>query len=141
MAYTKKPLKDKVKPDKQDKKRFTLEPSGANEETVFLVFSTESDASKAAKIDKLSVVGLPTSGAGVTDIVWVNNFWLKKADDNYLNDVTYHLQLKDHPGKSLVYFDGVNVLAYQQTPVQLPNGFIEISLNIGDPGLGWGGKG
>ncbi len=141
MAYVKKPLKDKVKPSKLDKKQFTIEPSAASEETIVLLFETEDDASKAARIDKLSVVGLPTSGAGVTDIVWVNNFWIKKADDDYLNGVTYHVQLKDRPGMSLVYFDGVNVLAYQQTPIPLPEGWIDISLNVGDPSLGWGGKG
>ena len=140
-TYEKSVVADKVKKDKDDDKKFKIEAAGTGEEDIEIVFQSEDDAKKAKKIDKLGIVNLPTDGAGVTGIVWINNFWLKKDDDKYLDGVIYRLRLPDHPSKTLVYHDGTGVIVYQGTKTRLGNGQVEIELGIGDPAIGWGGGG
>ncbi len=112
----------------------------ANEEEIIIVFVNDLDASRAKKIEKLSTEGLPTSGAGITNIIWINNFWLKDDNDGDV-DVPYKLQLKQKTGKVLVYHDGKTVKQYTGKITPVGNGMIEIELSLGDPGTGWGTKG
>ena len=136
MAYQKQVIANKVR--KVDKKN-VIEAQSANEEEIIIVFINDVDASRAKKIEKLSTAGLPASGAGVTNIVWINNFWLK--DDNGRDvDVPYKLQLKQKAGKTLVYHNGKEVQLYTGSVTPIGNGMIEIELSLGDPGTGWGTK-
>ena len=136
MTYQKQVVANKVR--KVDKKN-VIEAQSANEEEIIIIFINDVDASRAKRIEKLSTAGLPASGAGVTNIVWVNNFWLK--DDKGRDvDVPYKVQLKQKTGKTLVYHNGKEVQLYTGSVTPIGNGMIEIELSHGDPGTGWGTK-
>lgn len=138
MAYKKQVVANKVR--KADNKNHIIEAQSANEEEITIIFKNDADASRVKKIEKLSTADLPASGAGVVNIVWVNNFWLKDDKDGDV-DLPYKVQLKQKAGKTLVYHDGKVVKQYSGTITPRNNGMIEIELNVGDPGTGWGTKG
>ena len=138
MTYKKQVVANKVR--KVDGKQHVIGAQAANEEEIIIIFVNDLDASRAKKIEKLSTEGLPASGAGITNIIWINNFWLKDDNDGDV-DVPYKLQLKQKTGKVLVYHDGKTVKQYTGKITPVGNGMIEIELSLGDPGTGWGTKG
>jgi hypothetical protein len=140
MAKSKEVVQNKVKHDDKDKKIYIiLAGTDGAEEEITLVFKSDGDADKAKRVDKLGLEGLPTSGAGLTAIQWVNNFWLKNDKDGYVNDVSYYLQLSNKPGKTFVYFNGASVVKPAANAIKsMPNDMIQVEISGGDPAAGWG---
>jgi hypothetical protein len=138
MTYKKQVVENKVR--KIDNKKHVIEAHSADEEEIVIIIKNDTDVNRVNKIQKLSTVGLPASGAGVSNIIWINNFRLKDDKDKDV-DVPYKLQLKQKAGKTLVYHNGAAVLEYSGPVAQIGDGMIEIQLSLGDPGTGWGTKG
>jgi len=140
MAKKKEVVANKVKQDNADKKKYVIQAgTDGAEEDITLVFKNDKDAAKAKKVEKLGLEDLPTSGAGVSNIQWVNNFWIKNDKDSYVNDITYYVQLKKKASKTFVYYNGATVVRPSDNAItSLPNDMIQVEVTGGDPASGWG---
>ncbi len=94
---------------------------------------------------------LPANDINNKPCIWVNYFNVKKNGQHLKNTdgVTYTVFLPDtyfnQPGYYFVYFDGTAVRT-DKTPSRTGSqparpGMVQVDLNIGDPGTGWGGGG
>lgn len=93
-------ISGKVKPDKDNNKKFKIEKDKSSESEVTIEVEEEGSYT----VDKLSVEGLPATMHDGKEITWLNNFAIKKGD-NYINQ-RYKITIPGITGKQLVILDG-----------------------------------
>lgn len=107
-------------------------------------------ATKKLEVVELSLDDLPKTHNG--DVIeWVANFGIRERGTEKYVDVPYTLFIKPRPGRVLVYFDGKEVkraaytkaasLSAETSLVGVDKADkIAVTLNLGDPGVGWDGQ-
>ena len=120
-------VKDKVKQDKDNHKKYKIEKEKHSESDVTIELTGDGDYD----VEKLSVDGLPSAMTDGTPIRWFNNFSIKK-NGQYINEI-YFVTIPSGGSSRLVIFDG-NGNPYYYTG-EIKNNVIE--LTDGDPAGGF----
>jgi hypothetical protein len=119
-------VKDKVKQDKSNRKKYKIEKEKKSESDLTIEIVDDGDY----EVEKLSVEGLPTNMVDGNPIRWINNFAIKK-NGQYINQ-RYFVTLPPVGDSRVIIFDG-NGNPYYYTG-EVKNNTIE--LTDGDPAVG-----
>ncbi|MBK8616995.1 MAG: hypothetical protein IPN96_07750 [Anaerolineales bacterium] len=119
-------VKDKVKQDKGNRKKYKIEKDNKSESDLTIEIVDDGDY----EIEKLSIDGLPTHMADGNPIRWINNFFIKK-NGQYINQ-RYFVTLPPVGKSRIIIFDGKGDPYYYTGEVKDNT----IELTDGDPAMG-----